>query len=330
MAELVYAHDSKSCAARLVGSSPTSGTTMKRKVLIIVGPTASGKSALAVALAKKFNGEIISADSRQVYRGLDIGTGKVTKKEMGGVKHHLLDVASPKKKFSAGDFSREARKAISMIYHTGKLPIICGGTGFYIDSLIGRISLPEVPPNAALRAQLSKRSAAKLFEILREKSPERARQMDTPSERNNKVRLIRALEVAAAKQKSKAESGMIYHTDGFDALWIGIAPPLRELERKITARLHARIRRGMIAEAKRLRKAGLSYKRMEELGLEYRSLARHLRGEISKEEMIAELERDIRRYAKKQLVYWKRNTDIAWFTPADRKISTLVERWLKG
>jgi tRNA dimethylallyltransferase len=129
-----------------------------RKVLIIVGPTASGKSALAVMLAKKFHGEVISADSRQVYRGLNIGTGKVTKSEMGGVRHHLLDVASPKKAFSAGDFVKRGRIAIEDISRRGKLPVVAGGTGFYIDALVGRISLPEAKPDAALRKKLSKKA----------------------------------------------------------------------------------------------------------------------------------------------------------------------------
>ena len=122
--------------------------------MVIVGPTSSGKSALAVELAKKFGGEIISADSRQVYRGFDIGTGKVTRREMKGVRHHLLDVASPKKQFSADDFLRRGRAAIKEISSRGMLPIVAGGTGLYIDVLVGRIILPRVPPNLALRARL--------------------------------------------------------------------------------------------------------------------------------------------------------------------------------
>lgn len=292
---------------------------MKSKVLVIVGPTASGKSALGVSLARTFGGEIISADSRQVYRGLNIGTGKITKKEMRGIPHHLLDVASPKKKFSAGDYTRLARAKVTSII----LPIVVGGTGFYIDSLLGRIEMPDVRPNTKLRAQLQKKSATQLFTMLKKRDPKRATLMDTPSERNNKVRLIRALEIAAAKpEKSEA-------TPAYDVLWIGINPPFATLEKKINARLSARIKGGMIAEAKRLRNAGLSYKRMEELGLEYRSLARFLQGKISKKEMEEELQRDIRRYAKKQLMYWKRNKEIAWFDSKDgKKIEAAVRAWL--
>lgn len=297
----------------------------RQKVLVIVGPTASGKSALGVSLARKFNGEVISADSRQVYKGLNIGTGKITKKEMRGVPHHLLDVATPKKKYSAGDYGKRARAAIQQIGRGNKLPIVVGGTGFYIDTLLGRINMPEVKPNLALRKQLRDKTAAQLYSLLKKKDAQRAKQMDTPSERNNKVRLIRALEVAAAKPRRKHSDISLYN-----ALWIGIDPPFATLEKKINARLSARIKGGMIAEAKRLRKAGLSYKRMEELGLEYRSLARFLQGQISKAEMVAELQRDIRRYAKKQIGYWNRNKEILWFEPTEsRRISAAVKNWLR-
>ena len=170
---------------------------VQQKVLVILGPTAIGKSALAVKLAKRFDGEVISADSRQVYKGLDIGTGKITKKEMGGIPHHLLDVADPKKQFSVSDFVREANHALAMIYHSGRVPIIVGGTGFYIDALTGDVSLPEVPPDKLLRAKLNKLSNEELFEILKKKDPERAETID----RHNKVRLVRALEIIEALGK---------------------------------------------------------------------------------------------------------------------------------
>lgn len=294
-----------------------------QKVVVIVGPTASGKSALGVELARRFNGEVISADSRQVYKGLDIGTGKITKREMKGVPHHLLDIASPKKTVSAGDFTRLARKAIIDIGKRGKLPIVVGGTGFYIDALTGRISLPAVAPNAKLRAQLSKRTAAQLFSILKRADPKRARMMDTPSERNNKVRLIRAIEIA--KSGSKAHDTK----PEYDILWIGVQPKGTVLRAKITKRLKDRIKAGMITEAIVLHKKGLSFKRMKELGLEYRSLARFLLGEISQADMRKELESDIWRYARKQIGYWKRNKDIEWFDPkAASKVIRAVTRWL--
>lgn len=330
MAELVDAHDSKSCGVIHGSSILPPGTAMKReKILILVGPTASGKSALGVALARKLNGEIISADSRQVYKGLDIGTGKITKKEMRGIPHHLLDIASPKKTVTAQDFKKRAAKKITEIAKRGHLPLIVGGTGFYIDALTHRIALPEIPPNKRFRTALQKKTAAQLFSMLKKKDPARAHLMDTPSERNNKVRLIRALEIASSNTQSRPRTppGMEH---ACDALWIGIRPDEKVLEQKIQQRLRARLQTGMIQEARRLRKNGLSLKRMESLGLEYRSLARFLKGIISKEELEAELFRGIRRYAKKQRAYWKRNADITWFKPTDTaKIQKRVASWLK-
>src|SRR6185503_17927169 len=153
----------------------------KQKVLVIVGPTSSGKSALAVRLAKRLNGEVISADSRQIYKGLNIGTGKITMREMNGVRHLLLDVSSPKKVFTANDYVRLGRQAIQDISLRGKLPIICGGTGFYIDALLGRVLLADVPPNKKLRSRLSKLSVRKLHAMLQKKDVLRAKTID----RNN-------------------------------------------------------------------------------------------------------------------------------------------------
>jgi tRNA dimethylallyltransferase len=313
------------------------------KVLVIVGPTASGKSALAVQLAKQFNGEVISADSRQVYAGLDIGTGKITKKEMQRVPHHILDVCSPKRAFSAGDFVRKARAAITDIGRRGKLPIIAGGTGFYIDALLGRIDLPDVPPNPVLRKELSKHTASELFLILKKKDPRRARAMNTPSERNNKVRLIRAIEIASAPKKlrePRSDLGIMAQQRAGSAtrlkleisdsiLWIGISPASSVLDEKIHTRLLTRIKKGMVAEARQLHDRGLSYKRMRELGLEYRSLADFLEKKITKDEMIATLTSEIRRYARKQTGYWNRNSDIHRFDPSQiNDIEEIVDNWL--
>ena len=288
-----------------------------------MGPTSSGKSALAVELAKKFDGEVISADSRQVYRGLNIGTGKITKREMRGVPHHLLDVASPKRKFSADDYVRHARAAIENISKRGKLPIVAGGPGFYIDALAGRIVLPNVPPNKKLRARLEKKSAAQLYALLKKKDLRRANTIET----HHKRRLIRALEIAASIGKSPTARSYLAV---YDAFWVGIVPPVKELEKKIAIRLFARIRQGMVAEAKRLHAAGLSYKRMEQLGLEYRSLARLLQGIITRKQMVEELNRSIRKYAIRQMRYWKRNKDVRWFkTGDDGRIATRVRSWLR-
>jgi tRNA dimethylallyltransferase len=271
-------------------------------VLVVTGPTASGKSALAVKLAKKRGGEIISADSRQVYKGLDIGTGKITKREMQGVPHHLLDVCSPKKVFTAHDFVRLGRAAIADIHARGKLPIICGGTGFYIDALLGRVHLAEVGRDDALRKKLQTNSAAQLFALLKKLDPGRAATMDTPSERNNTVRLIRALEIARSKPGRSQQP----HDTAYEIEWVSVDKPDNLLKKRIHDRLMARMKSGMVAEARNLHVKGLSWRRMEALGLEYRYLARHLQGQLSKEDMLAQLEHEIWQYAKRQRTWWRR------------------------
>ena len=279
----------------------------KQKVIVIVGPTASGKTALAVEVARAVGGEVISADSRQVYRGLDIGTGKVTKREMKGVPHHLIDVASPSRVFTADDFVKQGRKAITAIVKRGNVPIIAGGTGFYIDALLGNITLPNVPPNPSLRKKLATLSAPELFALLKEKDPRRAEDIDE----HNPVRLIRALEIAEAVGASPAP-----RTESlYEVLWLGIDVPKEVLNEKIVKRLVARMKRGMKSEAMHLHAEGLSWRRMEELGLEYRYLARLIQGTLTKEAFMEELATEIRRYAKRQRMYWRRNKDIHWFTP---------------
>jgi len=169
-----------------------SNMSNKKKVVIILGPNASGKSNLGVFLAKKVNGEIISADSRQVYKNLDVGSGKITKKEMRGVPHHCLDIVNPEKIFTAHDFKNCAQKAIEKIWKKNKIPIIVGGTGFYIDAAVGMVNLSNVPPNPKLRKQLQKLSTTRLFNLLKKLDSKRAKNIDG----NNRVRLIRAIEVA--------------------------------------------------------------------------------------------------------------------------------------
>ena len=295
----------------------------RQKVLVIVGPTASGKSTLAVELAKKFNGEIISADSRQVYKRLDIGAGKITKREMRGVPHHLLDEMSSHRLFTAHDFVARASRSVVDISSKGKLPIIVGGTGFYIDALVGRIALPNVPMNPKLRKQLEKMTAEQLFVLLKKRDSRRAKTID----RHNKRRLVRALEIASALGHIPVPNTK----DGpwYDVFWIGILRDKQELEKKITIRLFARIRLGMIAEAKYLHRKGLSYKKMESFGLDYKFLALLLQKKISRKEFDEMLVRDSVRYAKRQMTYWKRNRDIMWFKPSQiKRIDKIVRSFV--
>jgi len=297
---------------------------MKNKVLVILGPTATGKSDLAVRLAEKFNGEVISADSRQVYKELDIGTGKISKKEMKGVKHYLLDVISSKKVFTVSDYQKIAGQAIKEILERGKLPIICGGTGFYIDSLINETNLPEVTPNLKLRKQLKGKSAKELFSILQKADMRRAGEIDN----NNPRRLIRAIEIAKALGKVPI---LEVQPPKYKVLKIGLNLPAQKLKERISIRLFARIREGMINEAKEIHKQGLSWKRMEALGLEYRYQARFLQGQITKAEMIAQLENEIWHYAKRQMTWFKRDKNIKWFSPKQvENIFKLSRSFLQG
>jgi tRNA dimethylallyltransferase len=281
-----------------------------QKVIAIVGPTSSGKTGLGIYLAQKLHGEVISADSRQVYKGLNLGSGKVTKKEAAGIPHHLIDVASPRKNFSASDFKRLGEKAMVKIARNAKLPIVVGGTGLYADVLLGRMVLPDVPPNEPLRAKLEKKPAEELFEILKKKDPERAATIEP----THKRRLIRALEIAEAIGKSPAKASAMAGTERYDVLWLGLNPSDEKLEINIKKRLRERIKKGMLEEGRHLRAHGLSFKRMEELGLEYRSMARYLQKKITKEELVAELDRAIVQYAKRQRRWFKRNPNIKWVT----------------
>lgn len=287
----------------------------KPKIIVVLGQTATGKSDFAVELAKKVNGEIISADSRQVYKGMDLGTGKITKKEMRGIPHYLLDVASPKKVFSVSDFKKLADKKIEYIIARGKTPIICGGTGFYIDAVVDGIVLPEVPPNKKLRSVLEKKSAEKLLEMLKKIDKNRAKNIDP----KNKVRLIRAIEIAKALGKvPKVKSNKKY-----EVVKIGLTIPDQVLKEKIKTRLLARIKKGMLREIKKLHDGGVSWKRMEMLGLEYRYGALYLQGKITKQEMIEKLNTEIWHYSKRQKTWFKRDKNTIWIDPRKNKIFTL-------
>jgi tRNA dimethylallyltransferase len=276
-----------------------------RKIIVVVGPTASGKSALAVAIAKKVGGEVVSADSRQVYRGMDIGTGKITKREMRGVPHHLLDVVSPRTRFSAERFQKKARKAFEIIWKKGKIPVLCGGTGFYIDAVIFGTKFPEVPPDESLRKKLKKLPPRKLFAMLQRIDSERAETIDP----KNPHRLIRAIEIASALGKVP-----LVRKDPVpaDIEWIGIRPDMEELKKKISVRLLKRIRGGMVNEIRKLHDSGVSWKRLESFGLEYKWGALYVQKKISKSDFIENLYADIVKYAKRQITWFKRNKEIQW------------------
>jgi tRNA dimethylallyltransferase len=305
---MVYTCDSKSHAARLEGSSPSSSTLLmiynKPKIIAIVGPTASGKSALGIELALHYSGEVVSCDSRQVYKGLDIGSGKVTVEEMRGVPHHLLDIADPQNTYTAADYVGDATRAIRRILERDHLPIIVGGSFMYLDSLLGHISLPPVPPDLTLRAALENLSLAELSEKLKQLDPKAHGWID----HTNRRRLIRAIEIASFM-------GHIPETQtrsDYDELRLGIKINRPELRHNIKQRLTTRLEHGMIEEVEGLLKSGISHDRLEALGLEYRYLSKYLRHEIDKTEMINKIENKSYQYAKRQETWLKRNPNIKW------------------
>jgi len=286
------------------------------KTIVIMGPTASGKSDLGLALAKKYNGEIVSADSRQVYRGMDIGTGKVPRdnqqstinKKRGpyfseGIRHHLIDVASPKRNYNVTHFVRDAKRAIADIKKRGKTPIICGGTGFWIQALIEDSPFPAVKPNPALRQKLSKLSVETLFTELEKKDPVRAKNIDP----KNKIRLIRALEIVETLGKVPSlPKNQELRMKNQEFFILALNPSQETLYENITTRLEKRIAQGMIAEVETLRADGISWKRLESFGLEYKYIALFLQKKITLEVMKERLEFEIRHYAKRQLTWLRR------------------------
>jgi len=217
----------------------------KPKLITIIGPTASGKSELAVKVAKEFNGEIISADSRQIYKGMNIGTGKIIKKEMNNIMHYCLDIASPKKQFSVIQYRKKALKSINKIYKKGKVPILCGGTGFYIQAVASGLSIPKVKPDLKLRKELEKLTTKELFKKLKKLDFQRAKQIDF----NNRRRLIRAIEIV---EKTKKPIPKLKKETKFNILSIGIKKTIFELEKAINKRVDKIIKQGLKKEIKAL------------------------------------------------------------------------------
>ena len=294
------------------------------KLVVILGPTSSGKSSLGIKLARKFHGEIISADSRQVYKGMDIGTGKVTKAEQKLAPHHLLDVASPKKQFTVAHFKPLALQAIKKIQAKNKLPLLVGGTPFYIYATIDDLQIPAVVPNKKLRSVLRSKSAAQLFSMLKKLDPKRAANID----RHNPVRLIRAIEIVKATGKPVPALRHPELVSGSKNLLIlGLKKDLSRLYKLIDRRLHTRLNDGMVAEIKKLRKQGVSWKRLQEFGLEYRFVALYLQKHLTYDEMVTQLKSAIHKFAKRQMTWFKTDSRIKWVTTqkqAEKLVRTYV------
>ncbi len=290
-----------------------------KKIIVILGPTASGKTALSLAIAKKFNGEIVNADSRQIYKNMNIGTEKpegawtkINSRSVYMVKnipHHLVDFVEPNHNFSLAEYKKMAIEAIEDIISRGKLPILVGGTGLYISSVIDNLDIPKVAPSSAMRAEFEKQSLEELVRHLKQIDPEAAEKIDIKNPR----RVIRALEVAIVTGQSfvskRKKPKRLY-----DALELGILSPKDELYKKIDKRTEEQIKRGFVQEVKiLLNKYGEGFwifPSMSSIG--YKEVANFLAGKISDEEAKELIKRKTRSYAKKQMTWFKRDKKIMW------------------
>ncbi|MEI8224228.1 MAG: tRNA (adenosine(37)-N6)-dimethylallyltransferase MiaA [bacterium] len=293
------------------------------KVIVICGPTATGKSAFAVDIAKRYNGEIISADSRQVYRGLDIGSAKITPAEMQSIPHHLIDVANPRDTFTVTQFKKLADEKITHIISRGKVPIMCGGTGMYISAVIDNQEFPEVPPDEQLRSELEQRTAPELFDVLLKLDPIRADTID----KNNPVRLIRAIEIAQTLGSVPTQATT---ESPYDVLMIGLRLPKDELDSKIVQRINQRIP-GLFTEIRNLHTQSVSSDQLRRFGLEYRYGDAYVTGKILLDEFIETLTTKTIQFAKRQMTWFKRDARIHWLNPISdhQKILKLIQDFLK-
>ena len=332
---------------------------MNNKIIIILGPTASGKSSAAIKLAKKFGGEIISADSRQIYRGLDIGAGKIASdfsapkskiktrnaklrfknKKLSpyysqGIAHHMIDIASPRTDYNAAKFKKKAEKIIQDILKRNKLPIICGGSGFWIKAVVDDVQFPEVKPNKALRKKLEKLSAEKLFKKLKKLDLARAKTIDS----KNKVRLIRAIEICETlgkvprlrlKKLRKIKGTSFHDREKMSFLQIGIKHPKKVLRERIRKNISKRFKQGMIAEVEKLHKdKKLSWKKIQSFGLAYYWIPLYLQNKISRKELAEKIYLAEKNYAKRQMTWFQKDKRIKWLENY-KKIEREVKRFLE-
>lgn len=307
---------------------------------MIAGTTASGKTRLGVNLALKFNGEIVSADSRQVYKGMDVGTGKDLKEyslrltnKNGRLKsidipYHLIDVVDPKIRFNLADYQKKAFDAIDDILSRGKVPFLVGGTGLYVQSIIDNYDLSGPGPDKKLRAELEKLSIDNIIKKLKTDCRVSSKKFNEITKEKNKRRLVRYLEFCLTTKKPLDEL-FKKNKPRYNALILGLTFDKKTLSNRIEKRLKERLdKEDMVGEVEMLKSNGLSWKRLEEFGLEYKWLSLYLRGLINYNEMFDGLSSDTRRFAKRQMTWFKRDKRVIW--PKDKKESVrLVDEFLK-
>ncbi len=272
-------------------------------LLVVCGPTASGKTSLGVSLAQAYRGEIVSADSRQVYRGMDIGTGKDLREYRtpgGEVRYHLIDIADPAEIYTVHQYQRDFFQAFRDIQSRGALPILVGGTGFYIEAVLHNYAIPNVPENPALRRELMNQPVESLIDELSARSPDLLEKTD----RSSKKRIVRAVEIARYASEHAPEWG-VANAPRLNPLVLCVHWPRDELHQRIRHRLEQRLEQGMIEEVERLLASGVSPERFDLFGMEYKHIARFLRREVDYKTMVEELARDIRRLAKRQRTWFR-------------------------
>jgi len=285
------------------------------KIIVIVGPTASGKTDLGLRLAKKYNGEVVSVDSRQVYKKMDIGTAKPKGEwkegvyEVDGVRHHLIDIIEPDQNFSLADFKVLVTKCIQDILSRKKIPIIVGGTGLYVWSVVDNLDIPQVAPNLELRNELGKKSLNELLDMLAKLDPETSTQIDV----HNPRRVLRALEVIISSGRSfvaqQTKSEPLYN-----ALQIGIDVSKEDLYKRIETRIDMQMQEGLLAETEMLVRLGYAWNLPSMSGIGYRQIGYFLQNKMSLAEAVEKLKYDTKKYAKRQLTWFKRDKRIVWLS----------------
>lgn len=293
---------------------------MKPKVIVICGPTASGKTALSIELAKKIDGEIISADSMQIYKDMNIGSAKPTKEEMDGIKHYLLDFVSPENRYSVADYKKDATIALNEIIEKGKVPIIVGGTGLYIDSLIYNIDYQEIDFDEEYRKGLEKRAAEEGLQNLYEEAKQIDEQAMKAISQNDKKRILRVLELYHQTGKTKTEQEIESRKNEvpYDYYVFALNMDREKLYDRINKRVDIMIEQGLIKEVEGIIKKYKTYPTsMQALG--YKEIREHLVGNITKEQAIETVKQETRRYAKRQLTWFRKNKQTIWLNALDKK-----------
>ena len=304
---------------------------MKPKVVVIVGPTASGKTALSIELAKIINGEIISSDSMQIYKDMNIGTAKVTKEEMEAIKHYLIDFVYPNQRYTVSDFKKDATEAIKEILKKGKVPIIVGGTGLYVNSLIYGIEYQDMQFDEKYRNKLmeiaeTEEGLKSLWKQAEEIDPEAMKKIS----KNDKKRIIRVLEIYKAPGKTKTEQEILSRKKEieYDFKVFGISMDREKLYERINKRVDIMINQGLEDEVRILLEKYSEFPTAMQ-GLGYKEVVEYFKGFLTREEMIDKIKQESRRYAKRQLTWFRRNKEIIWLDASkemEKNINTILER----